>query len=294
MPDYAKTEIPNSFAIKSIVTVYYLDFQKLSPMDRGEAHNFWEFQYVDKGSYQVAVDDKAYALQEGQLIFFPPLAYHGGVPDRPPANAQIGIVSFECDSEKMEFFRDKIFTLNAEQRELLSRIITSGTDLFCVPPRDIGLWGVVPTDNVQDYELQAFQNLLELFLIELYKPKHTNAASPSAQNQENYKTWQINRVILFLKNHLGEAVSLEEMAAEADISVSYLKKLFKEAFNCGPLNYFLLMKTEEAKRMIRESSMNFTQIADALGFSSVHYFSKLFKEKTGLTPTDYAKSIYKK
>ena len=43
--------------------------------------------------------------------------------------------------------------------------------------------------------------------------------------------------------------------------------------------------------MIREDQYNFTQIADAIGFSSVHYFSRQFKKITGMTPSEYASSI---
>jgi AraC-like DNA-binding protein len=43
--------------------------------------------------------------------------------------------------------------------------------------------------------------------------------------------------------------------------------------------------------MIRENSMTFTQIAEALQYSTVHHFSRQFKEKFGITPTEYAKSV---
>ena len=46
-----------------------------------------------------------------------------------------------------------------------------------------------------------------------------------------------------------------------------------------------------AKQMIRENHYNFTQIADTLGFSSIHYFSRQFKRITGMTPSEYASSI---
>ena len=46
-----------------------------------------------------------------------------------------------------------------------------------------------------------------------------------------------------------------------------------------------------ARQMIREHHYNFTQIADALGFSSIHYFSRQFKRITGMTPSEYASSI---
>jgi AraC-like DNA-binding protein len=51
------------------------------------------------------------------------------------------------------------------------------------------------------------------------------------------------------------------------------------------------MKLQESKQMIRENSMNFTQIAETLQYSTVHHFSRQFKEKFGITPSEYAKSV---
>ena len=44
-----------------------------------------------------------------------------------------------------------------------------------------------------------------------------------------------------------------------------------------------------AKELIRTSAMNFTEIAEAVGFESLHYFSRVFKARTGLSPSQYAK-----
>lgn len=51
------------------------------------------------------------------------------------------------------------------------------------------------------------------------------------------------------------------------------------------------MKIEFAKQLIREDQMNFTQISDFLGYSSIHYFSRQFKKITGMTPSEYSSSI---
>ena len=51
------------------------------------------------------------------------------------------------------------------------------------------------------------------------------------------------------------------------------------------------MKIEYAKQLIRENQMNFTQISDFLGYSSIHYFSRQFKKISGMTPSEYASSI---
>ena len=51
------------------------------------------------------------------------------------------------------------------------------------------------------------------------------------------------------------------------------------------------MKTEVAKKYLREANYNITQIAEMLGYANIHYFSRQFKKTTGMTPTEYAISI---
>ena len=59
----------------------------------------------------------------------------------------------------------------------------------------------------------------------------------------------------------------------------------------SPGEYIRRINLEESKKLIREGKMNFTQIAAQLQYSTVHHFSRQFKEKFGLTPTEYARAI---
>ena len=75
------------------------------------------------------------------------------------------------------------------------------------------------------------------------------------------------------------------------IGRSQLQKLFREEYQCGVIEFFSRMKIDFAKQLIRENDMNFTQISDFLGYSSIHYFSRQFKTFTGMSPSEYALSI---
>ena len=59
----------------------------------------------------------------------------------------------------------------------------------------------------------------------------------------------------------------------------------------APGEYIRRIKLQESKQMIREGNMNFSEIANALQYSTIHHFSRQFKEKFGITPTEYAKSV---
>ena len=75
------------------------------------------------------------------------------------------------------------------------------------------------------------------------------------------------------------------------MSRSLIQKLFKEETGWSVMEYFYRLKIEEAKRLIREETNNFTQIADILGYSTIHYFSRQFKKIVGMSPSEYSKSI---
>lgn len=95
----------------------------------------------------------------------------------------------------------------------------------------------------------------------------------------------------YMETHINENLTIEILCKSNSVGRSQLQKLFRTRSGYGAIEYFSRMKVELAKQMIREHHYNFTQIADALGFSSIHYFSRQFKKITGMTPSEYASSI---
>ena len=81
------------------------------------------------------------------------------------------------------------------------------------------------------------------------------------------------------------------VAANVEVSASYLTALFHKNLQLSPGEYIRRVKLQESKLMIRENAMNFTEIAATLQYSTVHHFSRQFKEKFGITPSEYAKSV---
>ena len=101
----------------------------------------------------------------------------------------------------------------------------------------------------------------------------------------------------YLKQHIHEQITLEQICHDNSAglgyqSVQYFSRQFKkEQFNTGAINYFHQLKIETAKQQIRSGRLNFTQISAGLGYQSVQYFSRQFKNLTGMTPTEYSSSI---
>ena len=77
------------------------------------------------------------------------------------------------------------------------------------------------------------------------------------------------------------------LATDCRLSSDHFCKLFKTFTGIPPVEYVINARVEEAQNCLRASSMNVSQIAARLGYSSVYFFSRQFKKKTGLAPREY-------
>ena len=101
----------------------------------------------------------------------------------------------------------------------------------------------------------------------------------------------IRRAQQYITANIRSKLSVPMVAQNVDVSPSYLTALFRKNMQISPGEYIRRMKLQESKQMIRENNMSFTDIAAALHYSTVHHFSRQFKEKFGITPTEYARSV---
>ena len=91
----------------------------------------------------------------------------------------------------------------------------------------------------------------------------------------------------YVDRHLFEDVTLTKVAEAIAISPSYLSRIFLKEMGESFSDYVIRNKTEYSKKMLRETNLKVYEIADKLGYSNPHYFSKLFKERVGMTPIEY-------
>jgi len=289
MVDYVKTKVPELISVGSIVTIFHSDLT--GRKSRGEYHDFWEFLYVESGTQNVTVNDVSYTLGEGQMIFYAPMSFHEILEK---CEAKVNIVSFESASAAMSYFENRVITLSHDQRSLLTKVMKSGSICFEKAAPETGVKGMVPKENATPYDFQNLKNSLELLLIDLYEASKSNSAETGRSNYENRDKNIFDEITQFLQKNLYTSLTLGDICRECAVSPFLLKRVCKSQCGMSPMSYFTSLKLGAAKQMICDTDMNFTQISEMLGFSSVHYFSKLFKDKTGVSPSEYAKTVWKR
>lgn len=98
---------------------------------------------------------------------------------------------------------------------------------------------------------------------------------------------QLEEAADYLQHHCGENVSVEDAAGLAGLSPSRFRDLFSRHFGRSPREYLRQARIMRAKQFMVGSDLTLSQIAGRVGFSTVHSFSRAFKETEGISPTEY-------
>ena len=291
MPDYIPTELHRDITVDAVVSVHYLEHAKNYAF-KGEAHDFWELVYVDKGQVCETAGDVNYELLQGQMIFHKPNEFHNLSANGAVA-PNVVVVSFVSHSPAMKYFEDRMMYATGAQRRLLSGIISEARQAFSCPLGDPHVLQLTCDDNAPFGSQQMVLLMLEQLLIDVVrcsapiveKPRIASSVKRRADNE------LAERVIRFMEEHLCESLSFTAICLFSAQSATNLKTVFKTVTGMGVMEYYRYLKIERAKQMLREGAGNITQIADRLGYTSVHYFSRHFKQSTGMTPREYTQSV---
>lgn len=287
---YTPVILTKTVDIEALFSVHYFEYTK-DFVFAGESHDFWEFLCVDKGEVEVIADHQTHILHKGDLIFHEPGEFHA-VKALGKTAPNLAVVSFTCHSSAMDFFRGKILTMAESDRSLIAQIILEAQRTFSTPLNDPYLTRMLRKNPPAYGSEQLILLYLEELLIHILRRYQS---AQSAVYEHPNKTEKNNQlyasVISYLEQHLAERLTVDKICRDTLIGRSHLQKIFRNRHNCGVIDYFIQMKIDAAKQMIRERQMNYTQISDKLGYTSIHYFSRQFKLITGMTPSEYDSSI---
>lgn len=285
--NYIKHRIANLISINKIVTIHYYELDKSFSFD-GESHNFWEMVYVDAGQVEIRANNREYCLKQGEIAFHKPNEFHTLKADGKTA-ANVFVISFVCSSEAMKFFKNKVTAVPAKLRKYISTIIEESEQSFnLMSVSDVKLQ--MKEDSPIGGQ-QMIRTHLEQFLIMLIRSEQQSEGLRIFPTKESMENHLVGQMIQMIDDNLYGKISVEEICTALNYSRAYLSKIFKASSGFTVLEYITLRKIQEAKKLIREETYNFSQISDKLAFDNPHYFSRVFKRITNMTPSEYKKSV---
>ncbi len=288
--DYTGKPLKSVLNVTALYSVHYFKYCKKFDF-HGEKHDFWEMVYIDAGVAGITAEDKEYTLKQGEVIFHKPNEYHNISTVDGYANSVI--ISFGSSSRLMGFFKDKIFTLTPYEKGLLSAIIEEGMNAYGETMSEVYCPTLPENKSDTPGSDQIIKLNLELLLLSLVKNNSEGNTRKSAPESVRYVHSDnlVDGIKAYIQDNLYGEISLEGIAKEFYFSKTYIKSVFRKKTGTSIIKYVTNLKIEEGKKLISQGSFSITEIALKLGFSSLHYFSRLFKSYTRMTPTEYARRI---
>ena len=101
----------------------------------------------------------------------------------------------------------------------------------------------------------------------------------------------VTRAIEYIDGHLHDKITLDDIAANAGVSRTYMSRLFHKETGFRLSEYIIKRRVEAAKNMLRYMPSSSAEIAEYVGFSNPSHFQRAFKQETGMTPNVYRRTM---
>ncbi|MDI4644707.1 response regulator transcription factor [Cohnella hashimotonis] len=140
--------------------------------------------------------------------------------------------------------------------------------------------------NVKHYLLKPFkqQDLADV----LDDVRAQLSREPIVEVNDIEKT--VQRIQQYLREHFHEEISLEQLSKQFSFSSAYLSKVFLKHVGEAPSKYIATLRINEAKRLLKQrKDLPVKAVGEQVGYADPFYFSRIFKQATGMTPREYQK-----
>ena len=267
--DAGKAEIPAempSYPSRDHPTEYHFTWEK------GRILNEFQINYITHGSGVYETQTGRYLIKPGSLMVTRPGVWHRYRPDKKSGW-----------TENYTGFDGSI------PREIFSQGRA---------------WSEKPVHHIGNREefIDTYHKIFEIILEE--KPGFQQVASGmimkllgfmvSLEKQRNFSGKRMEKVIreacFEIRENIGKPVDFKNYAQENNIGYSYFRKMFKQYTGNAPVQYQLDLKIRRAREMLVSTDRTIKEIAFEMGFQSIHYFSRIFKKKTGVAPSEIRKT----
>ncbi|MCI7125424.1 MAG: AraC family transcriptional regulator [Agathobaculum sp.] len=267
---YTPRPSPIPFNILEILDHHYVAGQPQYCF-HAAAHSYYELLYVDRGTLTVTAVGTSHILGAGDVIVYGPDSAHGKHLAKESGCSYLSVV-FDME-------------LTGPHR-LLRRVFHSADGL-----RD-ALDKLIEADGTQSPHgrtlMICYLQAAVTRLLQLCEALDGEPPVPSHSLQQDL----LEQILAYMGDHVTEPITIEQICRKFFLSRSSLQTMFKTHLNHSPKSYLLGIKLQKSKDLIRENQYTISEIAEMLGFSSIHYFSRLFKKYFGLSPSEYAKHVF--
>lgn len=245
-----------------------------------QSHDHLEISFVLSGMGRYRIEDELYRIEEGDLLIVNPKVRHQ-VLDCPEAELPateffVGFSDIRITGCPDNFFPlpDGKYVLHTsgELRQRLFKICSSMEAENAV--RRQGRYFMLKSYLVQ---------MLLLILREQCEPMERPRGCAFASANKKYV---VEQVVNYIEDHYSEKISLDQMAENMYLSPFYISRIFKNETGYAPIQHLINIRLEKAKDLLESAYPGSIQeVAALVGYDDAYHFSKLFKKRYGISPS---------
>lgn len=257
-------------------------------MPAKHTHDEYEIYYLISGERSYFIENQIYHVCAGNLVFINKNtihmtsqsgdSYHERIVIELKNEPLASVLSCTGELELSQFFSQHqgIIALTPEDQKYVTDLLDGIAQE--IQKRDPG------------YKLLALNKLTRLLFFSLRYLECNEPVAPLSLTASHQK---VSEVASYISANCTEADSLDQVARRFYMSKSYLSRVFKE-FTGYTVNEFInVNRIQLARKLLADSDMNITEIAEFLGYGSITYFEKTFRKYTETTPLKYRRQCQK-
>ena len=226
----------------------------------------YHFLLVTEGSLLAVCGGKEYVLQVGDALFYKP---------NDPQS-----YTFSVDENSLNEAHLHIHFCGTAAEEILQKAgFCESCPIFGTSSEAKRIFELLTRNFRTGDEMLALGNLLRL--VSLLSPK--SLANPNVGSK------LILSEAEFISSHYSEEIDLDKCAERCNFSRSRFTHLFTEVVGISPYRYQQKFRLEQACELLRSTSLPVSEVAESVGFQDALYFSRLFKKRFGMSPSDMRK-----
>lgn len=253
------------------------------PEENYHSHDYPELAFVLSGEGKYHIEGEIYNIQAGDLLIFNPGVSHQAlvVPEaqNPATEFFVGCTDIQFDGYPFNFIPmpdgEHIIHTTGELRQKLFRLCASieSENEMC----RVGRYSMLKSYVIQ---------MILLIIREQCEP--VPAGGGCAFESVN-KKYVVEHILDYFEEHYSEKISLDQIAENMYLSPFYISKIFKSETGDTPIRHLIDIRLEKAKELLERDNASIQEIAARVGYDDAYHFSKLFKKRFGITPSQARK-----